>query len=226
MIEHVYRRAAAAPSVHAVFVATDDERIVRAVESFGGIARLTRPTHKSGTDRVAEIAESLSCDVVVNLQGDEPLIEPAMIEELLEALAEDPSIPMATLRRRITDPADFGNQNVVKVVTDTRGYALYFSRAPIPCHRDTAGVEKAAEPPAPFKHVGIYAYRRVFLMELASLQPTPLERSESLEQLRVLEHGYRIKTVETSFDSIGVDTPEDLERIRLLGATLAGRCYP
>jgi 3-deoxy-manno-octulosonate cytidylyltransferase (CMP-KDO synthetase) len=208
MIEHVYRRAAAAPSVEAVVVATDDARIAAAVESFGGIVRLTRSSHPSGTDRLAEVAEQLSCDIVVNVQGDEPLIEPEMIDEVVQPLRSDAALEMATLRRAITDHADYANPNVVKVVVDRAGDALYFSRAPIPHARGGALTAYA--------HVGIYAYRRAFLLAYARLRPTPLELTESLEQLRALEHGFRIRTVETRHESIGVDTPEDLERVRRL----------
>ena len=208
MIEHVYRRAAAAPGVDAVVVATDDARIVAAVERFGGIARMTRSTHRSGLDRVAEIAADLQCDIIVNVQGDEPLIEPRMISEAVEALDVDAAVQMSTLRRRITDAGDYDNPNVVKVAADVNGDALYFSRAPIPFARQ-------AESAGPiFKHVGLYAYRRDFVLMLAALPQTPLEATESLEQLRVLEHGFRIRAVVTDYDSIGVDTPEDLDRVR------------
>lgn len=207
MIEHVYRRAAAAPSVEAVAVATDDARIAAAVEGFGGVARMTRRSHQSGTDRLAEAVEDLACDIVVNVQGDEPLVEPEMLEEAIAPLAGDPALQMSTLRRRITDGADLASPHVVKVVVDRDGTALYFSRAPIP--HGAAGT-------AAYRHVGLYAYRRAFLIALSRLQPTALELAESLEQLRVLEHGFRIRTVETQYDSIGVDTPEDLERVRRL----------
>jgi 3-deoxy-manno-octulosonate cytidylyltransferase (CMP-KDO synthetase) len=206
MIEHVYRRAAAAPGVDAVIVATDDPRIVTSVESFGGTVRLTSPAHRSGLDRVAELAADLPCDVIVNVQGDEPLIEPAMIAEAIAVLDLDQSVQMSTLRRRIDDPAELTNPNVVKVVVDHEDSALYFSRAPIPFPR--AGGARG------FKHVGLYAYRRTFLLMLAALPQSPLELAESLEQLRALEHGFRIRAVETQFDSLGVDTPEDLDRVR------------
>jgi 3-deoxy-manno-octulosonate cytidylyltransferase (CMP-KDO synthetase) len=215
MIEHVYRRAAAARSVNAVVVATDDPRIASAVGNFGGIARITRASHTSGTDRLAEVVEDLPCDIVVNVQGDEPLIEPEMIEEAIEPLEADPALHMSTLRSRITDEADYANPHVVKLVVDRDGYALYFSRASIPFVRD-ANLSGPLSEAVAFKHIGLYAYRRSFLLAFARLQPTPLERAESLEQLRALEHGFRIRTVETHFDSIGVDTPEDLERVRHL----------
>jgi 3-deoxy-manno-octulosonate cytidylyltransferase (CMP-KDO synthetase) len=213
MIEHVYRRAAEAPSVDAVVVATDDQRIVDAVEAFGGIARMTLATHRTGTDRVAEVAADLSCRIVVNVQGDEPLIEPAMIAAVVEPLRADPSVPMATVRRRLTDPADAASPHVVKVVTDARGDALYFSRASIPYCAQATG-----HPMEAFVHVGLYAFQRDFLLAFARLPQTPLELAESLEQLRALEHGYRIRTVVTEHHSIGVDTPEDLERARRLSA--------
>jgi 3-deoxy-manno-octulosonate cytidylyltransferase (CMP-KDO synthetase) len=210
MIEHVYRRAADARSIAAVIVATDDDRIVRAVTAFGGDVRLTSPAHRSGTDRLAEIADTLQCEVIVNVQGDEPLIEPAMIDEAVAPFANDTGLRMSTLRRRIEDPAEIANPNVTKVVVDRDGYALYFSRAPIPYVRD-------GSPAAPaWRHVGLYVYRRECLMKLAQLAPTALEESEALEQLRALEHGIRIKVIETQYDSIGVDTPEDLDRVRAL----------
>lgn len=209
MIEHVYRRAAAAHSVQAVVVATDDGRIAAAVEGFGGIVRMTRSSHQCGTDRLAEVAEDLSCEIVVNVQGDEPLIEPEMIEEAIEPLHADATLHISTLRRRITNSADYTDPHVVKVVVDRDGTALYFSRSPIPHARDGAAA-------AAYRHIGLYAYRRSFLLAFARLQPTPLELAESLEQLRALENGFRIRTVETRYDSIGVDTPEDLERVRRL----------
>jgi 3-deoxy-manno-octulosonate cytidylyltransferase (CMP-KDO synthetase) len=205
MVEHVYRRAAAARGVDAVVVATDDERISSAVESFGGVVRLTQPGHRTGTDRVAETARDLRCEIVVNVQADLPLIEPEMIAEVIAPFAEDGDVQMATLRQPIFDPADEDNPNVVKVVVDRRGDALYFSRSKIPyCRED--GVC--------FKHIGLYAFRRQFLLSFAALSQTPLERAESLEQLRALEHGYRIRAIETRFESVEVDTPEDLERVR------------
>jgi 3-deoxy-manno-octulosonate cytidylyltransferase (CMP-KDO synthetase) len=216
MIEHVYRRALAATGVARVIVATDDERVRQVVEGFGGYAVLTDPAHRSGTDRLAEVAAGLSCDVVVNVQGDEPLLEPRMIAELVGPFELDPALQMCTLRRRCDDPAEWANPNVVKVVVNLSGDALYFSRAAIPHAREAPG---AAPPASAFKHVGLYAYRREFLLTLARLEPTRLELAESLEQLRALEHGYRIHTVETAFDSVGVDTREDLEHVRRLLAT-------
>ena len=213
MIEHVYRRASAARSVGVVIVATDDQRICDAVEAFGGRAQLTSPSHLSGTDRLAEVAAALTCDVVVNVQGDEPLIEPSMIDDAIAPFRTDPALQMTTLRRRIEDPRDLQNPNVTKIVCDREGYALYFSRAPIPYTR-----EGAAPAPA-WRHIGLYVYRRQCLMRLTSLPATAMEKAEALEQLRALEHGIRIKAIETVHDSIGVDTPEDLEVVR----QLAGR---
>jgi 3-deoxy-manno-octulosonate cytidylyltransferase (CMP-KDO synthetase) len=205
MVEHVYRRAADAPGVDAVVVATDDERIANAVETFGGVVRLTSPGHRTGTDRVAETARDLRCEIIVNVQADLPLIEPEMIAEVIRPLNADESVQMSTLRRAISDTAEHDNPNVVKVVVDRNGDALYFSRSKIPYCRDDGLC---------FKHIGLYCFRREFLLTFAALQQTPLERAESLEQLRALEHGYRIRAVETRFESIEVDTPDDLERVR------------
>jgi len=215
MIEHVYRRAAAAASIDRVIVATDDERIAQAVRGFGGDARMTSAAHQSGTDRLAEVARALDCDVVVNVQGDEPLIEPAMIDEAVAPFARDAALLVTTLRRRISSDADLHNPNVTKVVVDRDDYALYFSRAPIPYTRP------GQPEPSAWRHVGLYAYRRTCLLQLAALPQTALERAEALEQLRALEHGIRIKAIETAYDSIGVDTPEDLERVRRLVAAPA-----
>jgi 3-deoxy-manno-octulosonate cytidylyltransferase (CMP-KDO synthetase) len=211
MVEHVYRRAAASPLVSEVIVATDDLRIATCVTAFGGNVRLTKATHETGTDRLAEVAASLDCDVIVNVQGDEPLIDPRAISEAVRPFAGDPSVQMTTLFRRIQDPAELHNPNITKVVIDRGGFALYFSRAPIPHVRDPRG----GWPPL-YRHIGLYAYRRSTLLVLAALEPTPLERAESLEQLRALEHGIRIKAVETAYESFGVDTPEDLELVRRL----------
>jgi 3-deoxy-manno-octulosonate cytidylyltransferase (CMP-KDO synthetase) len=218
MIEHVYRRAAAASTVSQVIVATDDLRVATRVADFGGKVRLTKATHLTGTDRLAEVVATLDCDVVVNVQGDEPLIDPRSIDQAVAPLLADRSVQMTTLYKRITQPAELADANVVKVVVDRGGFALYFSRASIPYVRDPKG----GWPPF-YRHIGLYAYRRSALLVLASLEPTPLERTESLEQLRALEHGIRIKAVETQYDSIGVDTPEDLEQVRrLLAAPTSG----
>jgi len=210
MIEHVYRRASAARSISRVIVATDDRRIVEAVEAFGGDVRLTAASHQSGTDRLAEVAASLDCDLVVNVQGDEPILAPETIDAAVVPFTETPALEMSTLRRRITDAEELRNPNVTKVVVDRDGFAMYFSRAPIPFTRP--GQPEAAA----WAHVGMYVYRRETLLRLAALPPTALERAEALEQLRALEHGIRIKAIETTHDTIGVDTPEDLARVRTL----------
>jgi 3-deoxy-manno-octulosonate cytidylyltransferase (CMP-KDO synthetase) len=210
MIEHVYRRAASASTVSRVIVATDDRRIFDAVLAFGGEAVMTSAAHQSGTDRLAEAAATLACDVVVNVQGDEPLLSPDSIDAAVEPFARDRALEMSTLRRAITDPAELRNPNVTKVVVDRDGFALYFSRAPIPFTR-------AGQPPAPaWAHIGLYVYRRTTLLRVAALPQTAMERAEALEQLRALEHGIRIKAIESAHDTIGVDTREDLERVRLL----------
>jgi len=211
MIEHVVRRASRARGIDEVMVATDDERIRGAVEAFGGKAVMTSPEHRCGTDRVAELARGLAAgtEIVVNLQGDEPLIDPRAIEAVIEPLRTDTGLPAATLMKRITDEGELHDPNVVKVVVDREGFALYFSRACIPHLRKPGSGEV-------YKHVGLYAYRRRFLLELASLEQTPLEKAESLEQLRILEHGHRLKVVETDFRSLNVDTPEHLARAAAL----------
>jgi 3-deoxy-manno-octulosonate cytidylyltransferase (CMP-KDO synthetase) len=210
MIEHVYRRAASASSVSRVIVATDDERIATAVRGFGGDVALTSTSHQSGTDRLAEVAASLTCDLIVNVQGDEPLLEPDMIDAAVAPFAADASLMMSTLRCRIDDASELRNPNVTKVVVDRDGFALYFSRAPIPFTRSGQPEARA------WRHVGLYVYRRACLIDLAQRPQTELERAEALEQLRALEFGIRIKAVETRHDTIGVDTPEDLERVRRL----------
>jgi len=215
MIEHVYRRASAASRVHAVIVATDDERIASAVRAFGGAALMTRADHVSGTDRIAEVVGALPCRAVVNLQGDEPLIEPATIDAAVAPLIEDESIEISTVSRPFVSAEEFRSPHVVKVVTDDRGFAMYFSRAPIPCLRDNP----QALPDAARAHVGLYVYRRETLLKLASAPPARLELEESLEQLRALANGMRIRVVDTKHVAAGVDTPEDLERVRSMMLT-------
>jgi 3-deoxy-manno-octulosonate cytidylyltransferase (CMP-KDO synthetase) len=215
MIEHVYRRAREAHSVSRVIVATDDLRVFEAVRAFGGEVLMTSPHHRTGSERVAEVAAGLDDELVVNVQGDEPLLAPAMIDDAVAACAADPSLVMSTIRTRITDPAEIASPAVVKVVTDLRGRALYFTRAAVPFLRDPG------TPATWYKHVGLYVYRRTFLLAFAAMPPTPLEQSESLEQLRALEHGHAIMTVESRHDALGVDTPDDLERVRRLLAAPA-----
>jgi 3-deoxy-manno-octulosonate cytidylyltransferase (CMP-KDO synthetase) len=209
MIEHVYRRALEARSIDGVIVATDDLRIMAAVEGFGGAALMTSPSHPSATDRLAELAVTTTCRLVVNVQGDEPLLDAAVIDATVAAMLQDPSIEMATAARPLRAD-ELANPHVVKVVTDRNGFALYFSRAPIPFGGDGSTVDLGRA------HIGLYVYRRDVLLRLAHLAPAPLERAEGLEQLRALEHGIRIKVVETNYESVGVDTAEDLERVRSL----------
>jgi 3-deoxy-manno-octulosonate cytidylyltransferase (CMP-KDO synthetase) len=211
MVQHVYERSRRASVLDDLLVATDDERIAAAVKSFGGKVVMTRPDHATGTDRLAEVCERLQAEIVVNIQGDEPLIEPAAIEQAVAPLIADPTIPMGTLMNEITSEEELLNPNVVKVVVDNAGFALYFSRSPLPYPRPgTWGKAKFHQ------HVGLYVYRRDFLMTYARLPQTPLEQQEKLEQLRALEHGYKIRVVLTEHRTIGVDTPEDLERVRSL----------
>ena len=248
MIQHVYEQAAKAIRAEEVIVATDDPRILETVERFGGRAALTSASARSGTDRVAEVARARRSLVVINVQGDEPLIQPDMIDQLAEYLERHAAVPMASLMTKLTRSEDVANPNVVKVVVDRDGFALYFSRAPIPFVRQTleAGSRKLRpetrrwklevrswkqeafptsnfqpptsnlQPPASFfKHLGIYGYQRHFLLQFPHLEPTPLEQLEQLEQLRALEHGYRLKLLETPHDTVGIDTPEDLKRVEV-----------
>ncbi len=207
LIRHVYERVCEASSIDGVIVATDDARIADAVRSFGGEAVTTRADHPSGTDRVAEVATTLDADVVVNIQGDEPEIEPDHIDKLVALLADDPAVDVGTLACPFADDADPRDPNAVKVVLDARGRALFFSRSLIPYP-----VADKGEPSAPddwLLHVGIYAYRRSFLLKLATLAPTPLEQRERLEQLRVLENGYPMAVGLVKQATVGIDTPED-----------------
>jgi 3-deoxy-manno-octulosonate cytidylyltransferase (CMP-KDO synthetase) len=223
MIERVYERAREATSVDRVLVATDDARIARAVRSFGGEAMMTSPLHATGTDRLAEAAGGLEADVVVNVQGDEPMLDPAGIDAAARALLDDPTLPIATLSLRIRSVDEMLLPSVVKVVADARGDALYFSRSPIPHLRLgassdlRAAAEAAVARGLAHKHVGLYAYRREALLRFASLPPSPLEEAEGLEQLRALHHGMRIRVVPVEGEGgVAVDTPEDLERVRAL----------
>jgi len=215
MIEHVYRRAAAAASVHATIVATDDERVATAVERFGGVAIMTRADHLSGTDRIAEVVRQLPCRAIVNVQGDEPLLEPSTIDAAVAPLIDDGAIEMSTISRPFADSSEFTSPHVVKVVTNVSGDALYFSRAPIPFPRASG----TAIPPSARAHVGLYVYRRETLLRLAASPAAPLELEESLEQLRALALGIRIRVVHTNHVAAGVDTPEDLERVRSMMMT-------
>jgi len=209
MIQHVYERSLQAGLVDEVIVATDDPRILKAVQAFGGGAIMTSERHRCGTDRIAEVAEKIDADIIVNVQGDEPLISPGAIDQAIRPLTEDNDLKMCTLMKKITDVKEFPDPNVVKVVTDKRGYALYFSRSQIPYPRNPAYFKG-------YKHLGVYVYRKEFLLEFARMDQTPLEKTESLEQLRALENNVRIKVIETPYNSISVDTPADLEKIRKL----------
>lgn len=209
MIQHVVDRVCAAGRVSAIVVATEDNRIMKAAAEFGAQAIMTRSDHRTGTDRVAEVAVHMPADIYVNVQGDEPLIDPVAIDAVIEAMAEDDEIQIATPCSAILAPNDIMDPNIVKVVTDFEGNALYFSRAPIPWVRDT-GAKVAARH---WKHIGLYAFRRAALLEFPTLPPGELERLEQLEQLRWLENGFRIRVVETQYDAVSVDVPEDVARV-------------
>ena len=218
MIRHVYECARQARSLDQVLVATDDERVLRAVERFGGDAVMTSPAHVSGTDRVAEAVERLAADIVVNIQGDEPLLLPAIIDECVAPLRADPAVVMATVMQRIEECA-YQDPAVVKVVCDLAGRALYFSRSLLPYPRNRIDGFHV------YEHLGLYAYTKECLLRFAKLPPTPLEKIEGLEQLRALEHGIPIQVVETrcGAELVSVDTPADLERVRRI---LAARRQP
>lgn len=211
MIRHVWERASQSRLLDDLVIACDDERILKKAEGFGAKAILTAKTHASGSDRLAEAAGIMklaSDDIIVNIQGDEPMIEPSVIDALAQALADDESCSMATVVKVIDNPADIQNPNIVKAVLDNNGCALYFSRAAIPYNRDGKGKETY------YKHLGLYSYRKDFLLTFTRMPKSRLEETEQLEQLRVLEAGYKIKTVETDVDTIAVDTAEDWERVK------------
>jgi len=213
MIQHVYERARRSPSLDRLIVATDDDRIYRKVAEFGGEAVQTSPRHPSGTDRAAEAVQILGAgenDLIINIQGDQPLFEPGMVDEIVGPFRDDPELLMGALVYPIRTREQLVNPSVVKVVVDKLGFALYFSRSPMPY------VIASAATPRYFKHIGPYAYRAGFLVRFTKIEPGELERAESLEQLRALENGYRIRIVETRYDSREVDTPEDLEEVRRL----------
>jgi 3-deoxy-manno-octulosonate cytidylyltransferase (CMP-KDO synthetase) len=227
MIQHVFERASLARYIASTIVATDDERVYEAARRFGAPVRMTRSDHISGTDRVAEVASAQNCDIVVNIQADEPLIDPEAIDAAILPVVHDFALPMSTLKKGIEDPREIGDPNVVKVVTDHSGDAIYFSRCPIPHQPSLADGRGSECDPRPgkrsggfsnmyFKHIGLYVYRREFLLGYSALPVGPLERAERLEQLRALENGHRIRVVETDCESMGVDTPHDLERVSRL----------
>jgi 3-deoxy-manno-octulosonate cytidylyltransferase (CMP-KDO synthetase) len=207
MLQHVWERASRAQYLTGILVATDDDRIADAARRFGARVRMTSPEHASGTDRAAEAAASTDAEIIVNIQGDEPLIDPAAIDTAILPLVHEPELAMATLKKRIEDPREIADPNVVKVVTAHNGDAIYFSRCAIPFDRD-----RSQSAPY-FKHIGLYVYQRDFLLNYSALRVGPLEQSERLEQLRALENGYAIRVVETEYESLGVDTPEDLKRV-------------
>lgn len=206
MIQHVYEHATACSLIERVIVATDDINVQHAVQSFGGEVCMTSAGHQTGTDRVAEVARTLDADIIVNIQGDEPLLPPEAMAEAVRPLLDDPGLAMSTLKTRLRPEDDPADHNIVKVVTDMHGLALYFSRCPVPYMRT------AAQPCQMFRHIGLYAFRRSFLLAYSALPQTPLEIAESLEQLRALEHGHAIFVAETRYYPLGVDVPGDIAR--------------
>lgn len=212
MLQHVWERASEARYLTSLVIATDDQRIRAAAGEFGGRVVMTRADHASGTDRVAEAASASNAEIIVNIQGDEPLIDPTAIDVAILGMLDQDDAPMATLKKRIENPADVADPSVVKVVTDHAGNAIYFSRSPIPHIRDAADSDTYAY----FKHIGLYVYRREFLLSYSDLPIGLLERAERLEQLRALENGHKIRVLETEYESLGVDTPEDWERVSAL----------
>lgn len=209
MIQHVYEKCLKAKLLSEILVATDDKRIFDAVINFGGNVVMTSKSHKSGTDRIGEAVKDIKCDIVVNIQGDEPMIAPRNIDKAIEPLISDKSINISTLCFKISDNKEISNPNVVKVVLDSNSNALYFSRSVIPFNRDNSKAEY-------FKHIGLYVYRKDYLTKLIKMKPSKLEQTEKLEQLRVLESGEAIKVIETNTDSHSVDTQADLNKIRKL----------
>jgi len=220
MLQHVYERASMARYLTSTIIATDDQRVFDAARAFGAPVRMTRPDHVSGTDRVAEVASAENAAIVVNIQADEPLIDPAAIDAAILPVAQDPDIAMSTLKKRIEDAREIDDPNVVKVVVNQAGDAIYFSRNPIPYNRDhSSSNHLLGSPVVYYKHIGLYVYERDFLLNYSLLPVGPLEQAERLEQLRALENGYSIRVVETEYESFGVDTPEDLERVSRLFET-------
>jgi 3-deoxy-manno-octulosonate cytidylyltransferase (CMP-KDO synthetase) len=212
MIQHVYERAKLSEQADRVIVATDDERIVKAVESFGGTARMTRLDHRTGTERVAEVAAHEKGDIFVNVQGDEPLLDPVAVDTAVNALLEEPVAAISTVATPIKTPADIMDPNVVKTVLDFDNNGLYFSRAPIPWVRDTASKIQVRH----LKHLGLYVFQRDALLEYPTLPQGELERIEQLEQLRWLENGWKIRVAEVEHDAVSVDVPEDVARVEKL----------
>jgi 3-deoxy-manno-octulosonate cytidylyltransferase (CMP-KDO synthetase) len=211
MIEHVWERASKSSYLTDLVIATDDERIASVARRFGARVRMTSPHHPTGTDRLAEVASAIEASLYVNIQGDEPLINPEAIDAAILPLTDEPELAMGTLRKRIDFADEVQNPNVVKVVTNLAGDAIYFSRSAIPFERD--GREGL---PVYYKHIGLYVYRRDLLLKYPDLKVGPLEEAERLEQLRALENGFRIRVVDTEYESLGVDTPQDLERVNTI----------
>ena len=216
MVQHVVEGVGQSRLIKDVIVATDDRRILETVASFGGRALMTSTDHRTGSDRVAEVARKLRAEIIVNVQGDEPLIRGVLIDRAIRPLLRDPSLQMATLMTRFQRTEEWLSPHIVKVVVDQKHFALYFSRAPIPFPRDVrrTRIEALASPPqGVYKHIGVYVYRRSFLLRLSKMRPTPLEELEKLEQLRALEYGYRIKLTLVDYEPLAVDTPEDLKKV-------------
>jgi len=226
MVQHVYERAKESTLVGEIMVATEDDRIADVVRKFGGKVVMTSPDHSTGTERVAEVARGIEAEIIANIQGDEPLIRGAIIDEAIRPIISDESIHISTLKSSITRVNDWFNPNVVKVVTDRDGFALYFSRSPIPFFRNKSGEDGRfisleqeygddSLPSGPlYRHIGLYVYRRSLLLSISQMEPTPLEAAEGLEQLRLLENGWRMMVVPTDYHPVGVDTPEDLREVR------------
>jgi 3-deoxy-manno-octulosonate cytidylyltransferase (CMP-KDO synthetase) len=210
VIQHTWENAKKSKSIDDLIIATDDKRIYNAAKGFGANVAYTSISHKSGSDRLTEVAASIDAKIIVNIQADEPLLHPSMIDDAAGAILKDRALVMATLCHRIKNAAEIHDPNVVKVVFDRNGFALYFSRSPVPYER--MGSDDKLQIIDYYKHIGIYAYAKDFLFTFKSLPQSRLEKTEKLEQLRVLENGYRIKVIETKFDTIGIDTPEDLEK--------------
>ncbi len=213
VVQHTWERAKKSRLLDELIIATDDKRIYDVARGFGAKAVLTSLAHKTGTDRLKEVVQSIEVDIIVNIQGDEPLISPLMIDDVVFPLLRDKTIVMATLCNRIKDLEDLNDPNVVKVVFDKNGFALYFSRSPIPYCKNLVSSELEARSQF-YKHIGIYAYTKDFLFTITSLPQSKFEKLERLEQLRPIENGYKIKVIETKFDTIGIDTPEDLEKAK------------
>ena len=210
MLQYVWENAKEAKLLDEVIIACDDEKVKEVAQGFGAKVVMTAKEHLSGTDRIAEVVALMDVKVVVNIQADEPLIRPVMIDSIVDALLNDKSLDMVTLMKRITDPEEINNPNVVKVVVDKNNFALYFSRAPIPYRAKDSSVKE----PIYFKHLGIYGYTKDFLFTYKNMPASILEETEKLEQLRVLSEGFKIKVLETKYETIGVDTPQDLERVK------------